>query len=85
MNSTQEKQTYEAMPHHVGMSVGEADVTQKSPTATPTSTKRMMIAGGLGLLAAALVVAAPEIGIGGVIGGAIAGSGSAIATLFAKR
>jgi hypothetical protein len=52
---------------------------------TATATRRIMLAGGLGLVAAALIVASPELGVGAMIGGAVAGSGSALATLFARR
>ncbi len=51
----------------------------------PSGTNRMIVAGSLGLVAAGFLVAVPELGIAGVIGGALSGAGSAVAALASRK
>jgi hypothetical protein len=87
MNTTEEVKAVSVTSHAVAAHETAVEPGKCTTAVQPerSARRRMMIAGSLGLVAAALVVASPEIGIGGMIGGAVAGSGSALATLFARR
>jgi hypothetical protein len=57
----------------------------EKPRMTRRRKRVLLLAGGLGLVSAALIAAAPELGLVSAVASIVAGGASAVTTLIAKR
>ena len=72
--------------HLENTAIHPARELEEQPRRMTRERKRvLLLAGGLGLVSAGLIAAAPELGFASALGSVVAGGASAVTTLIAKR